>query len=205
MRILRTIPVALALIAGPAALHAQAPTHRIEVVPQAGYAMFGDFWKGPVGTSIGNRNGALYGVQVGLNLTPALALTGNVAYSDGQLEAGLPVIGGAAFGSSETLYYDAGLQLRLPVATGNVTPFLQAGAGGVRNTIATGLVDLVSTSPAFHVGGGLDIALSPGLGLRFQARDYISKFDAQEAIFVDLVDGATGHTLAFTAGLRLSF
>lgn len=203
MRLRRALLAILVPILAPAALDAQAPGARFDLVPHAGYAVFGDLWKGPLGTRIGSRNGALYGVQVGLRLTPVLGITGSVAYADGDLEAGLPILGGAAFGTSETLYYDAGLELRLPVGSGT-TPFLQAGAGGVRHDIASGIVDLTSSSPAFHVGGGLDMALTPALGLRLQVRDYISKFDAREAIFLD-VDGATDHTLALTAGLRLSF
>lgn len=198
------LPILGLLVLLPAAAEAQSAATRLEIVPQAGYAVFGDLWKGPVGTSIGARNGALYGVQVGLQLAPVLALTGNVAYANSDLEAGLPILGGAAFGSTETLYYDAGLQLRLPLAGSGASPFLQAGAGGVRHEISSGIIDLTSTSPAFHVGGGVDLALTPAVGLRLQVRDYIHEFDSRDAIALDLETG-TNHTIALTAGLRLAF
>lgn len=188
----------------PATLQAQSTEPRVQLVPQVGYAVHGDLWQGPVGTRIGGRNSALYGLQAGLHLTRGLAITGNVALSDSELEAGIPVIGGAAFGSLRNLYYDAGIELSLPLGSG-VSPFLQAGAGGVRHDIDTGIVDLTATSPAFHVGGGLDLPVGNALAIRLQVRDYISKFDAREAIYLDVTEGATGHTLAFTAGLRLRF
>lgn len=180
----------------------QRPT--VELIPQAGYALFGDLWKGPIGTSVRSRNGAFYGLQLGLNATPVVGIVGSVGYSRTDLEAGLPILGGAAFGSSETVYYDAGVQLRVPVAGRSISPFIQAGAGGVHHTLESGILDVESNSPALHLGAGLDMDLTPNVGLRLQLRDYISKFDAREAVYLD-VDGASSHTLAFTMGLRVGF
>jgi hypothetical protein len=176
----------------------------VELIPQAGYAMFGDLWSGPVGTSVRSANGAFYGLQAGLNITPVIGLTGSVGYARTDLEAGLPIIGGAAFGTSETVYYDAGVQLRVPLQGAAVSPFVQAGAGGVHHALSSGILDVTSNSPAFHVGGGLDLDLTRNVGLRLQLRDYIARFDAREAIALDVSDDPT-HTLAFTMGLRVGF
>jgi len=204
MRLRNGILLAAGLSALPMVVSAQNRAPRIELIPQVGYAVPGALWKGPFGTSIRSQNGALYGVQLGVNATPVFGLVGSVAFAQSDLEAGLPVIGGAAFGTTETIYYDAGLQLRLPIQGVGAVPFLQAGAGGVHHKLESSIVEVSSTNPAFHVGGGLDLNLSPAVGLRLQLRDYIGKFDAQEAIFLD-VDGATSHTLAFTVGLRVGF
>lgn len=197
MRLRLVLPV-LALTL-PATAAAQT---RFELVPQIGYARFGDLWKGPVGTSIRSADGALYGVLVGVQLAPAIALTGNVAYGRSDLEAGLPILGSAAFGTSETLYFDGGLEVRLPLAT--ATPFLQVGAGGVYQSLEAGGVGTDATSPAFHVGAGIDVPIGRSFALRLQGRDYISRFDAREAVLLD-VEPNTGHTLALTAGVALRF
>jgi hypothetical protein len=202
MRLRAGILVAFGLSAFPIAVNAQTGPPRIELIPQVGYAVPGALWKGPFGTSIRSQNGAFYGVQLGVNATPVIGLVGSVALAQSDLEAGLPVIGGAAFGKTETIYYDAGLQLRLPIQGVGAVPFLQAGAGGVHHKLKSSIVQVSATNPAFHVGGGLDLNLSPAVGVRLQVRDYIGRFDAQEAILLD-VDGATSHTLAFTIGLRV--
>jgi hypothetical protein len=202
MRLRVGILVATGLSALPVAAYAQNSAPRIELIPQVGYAVPGALWKGPFGTSIRSQNSAFYGVQLGVNLTPVIGLVGGVAFAQSDLEAGLPVIGGAAFGTTETIYYDAGLQLRMPIQGLSAVPFLQAGAGGVHHKLESSIVEVSATNPAFHVGGGLDLNLSPAVGVRLQVRDYIGRFDAQEAIFLD-VDGATSHTLAFTVGLRV--
>ena len=186
----------------PLAANAQTAQPLIELVPQVGYAMPGDLWKGPVGTSVRGRNGAFYGVQLAINPTSVIGLVGSVGMARSDLEAAIPVIGGAAFGRTETVFYDAGLQLRLPLDAAGVVPYLQAGAGGVRHTLESSGLEVSASNPAVHVGAGLDLNVSPGLGLRLQVRDYIGRFDAQEALLLD-VDGATSHTLAFTLGLRV--
>ncbi len=198
-RIRSILGAAAAVGLGPALVSAQS----VELVPQAGYAVFGDLWKGPLGTSVKGRNGPFYGVQVGINVSPAIAVVGNASFARTDLEAGLPFLGGTAFGTSEAVYFDGGLQLRLPMGSG-ASPFLQVGAGGVRHRLESGIVNVDATSPAFHVGGGVDLNLTRNLGMRMQVRDYISKFDAREAVLLD-VEGATGHTVALTIGLRAAF
>jgi hypothetical protein len=184
------------LAAGP--LHAQHA--RLDVVPHAGYMIFGDLWRGPFGTRLSVDDGPVYGVQVGLNLSRSIALTGAIVQARSDLRVGVPLLGGIGVGSSETVLYDGGLLLRLPYWP--VTPFAQAGFGGARSRLANGPIELTSTSPAWHVGGGIDVDLSRSIGLRLQARDYIGRFDFEDAMFVD-VRSRTAHNLALTAGLRI--
>src|SRR5512134_236113 len=87
------------------------------VTPYVGFLAAGSIAQGPFGFQIGNAGAPVYGVQLGLNLTPNIALVGNVGYSDSELEAGLPIIGGIGLADSKVLMYDGGLQLRLPAVT----------------------------------------------------------------------------------------
>jgi hypothetical protein len=102
------------------------------------------------------------------------------------------------------LVYDAALRLGLPLRTSSISPFLQAGAGEMRRTIEVGPVATRSTSFAYNVGGGVDVQVAPRVGLQLMAKDYIGKFDAQEAAAID-VETETSHNWALSAGVRLGF
>jgi opacity protein-like surface antigen len=130
---------------------------------------------------------------------------GNVAYASSDLEVGLPVVGGLSVGKSSALLYDAGLRLSVPLSAGGasgISPFVQAGAGAMRQEIEVAPVSTRSTNFAYNVGAGVDVPLGPRLGLQLMAKDYIGKFDAREATAVN-VDTKTTHNWALSAGVRL--
>ena len=204
---------ALAFAAPLAApLLAQAPAARpvAEVVPYAGYMIFGDLFKGPVGTSLSNSNSYVVGAQLGINVTPQVAIIGNVGYSSSDLEAGLPIIGGQDVGDSKMLFYDAGLQLSMPMRTGTsgvgLRPFVQAGVGAIRYDVSAGnILETDATNLAFNAGVGADVMFGPSFGLRLMAKDYIGKFDVEEATSFGTFEGETTHNFALTVGLKLQF
>jgi hypothetical protein len=139
-----------------------------------------------------------------LGLLPGLALVGNVGYAKSNLEVGAPVVGGLAVGESSALLYDAGLRLSLPLGgrAGAIAPFVQAGAGAMRQELRLDPVATHATNFAYNVGGGVDVALAPRLALQLMVKDYIGKFDAREATSIG-VDTRTTHNWALSAGLRL--
>jgi hypothetical protein len=178
-----------------------------ELTPYAGYMIGGTFLKGPLGTSISSAPAAMYGVQLGMKMSPNIALVGNVGYSASELEAGVPILGGVSLATSKMLLYDGGLQLDFPMTTASgfsLRPFVQAGAGAIRFDISRSVLETTSTSFAANAGLGADLAIGQSLGLRLMAKDYIGKFDFKEATSLD-VEGETAHNWALTAGLRLSF
>ena len=59
-------------------------------------------------------------------------------------------------------------------------------------------------SLAGNVGVGADVAIGRGVGFRVMAKDYIGKFDFQEATSFD-VSGGTTQSFSFSAGMRFSF
>jgi hypothetical protein len=145
----------------------------------------------------------MYGAEVQLGLVPGLALIGNVAYAKSDLEVGVPVVGGLSVGQSSALMYDAGLRLRLPLSgLVGISPFVQAGAGAMRQTLAVDPVATHATNFAYNVGGGVDLGLAPRLGLQLMVKDYIGKFDAKEATSID-INSRTTHNWAVSAGVRL--
>lgn len=185
----------------------QAVAPKLQLTPYAGYLRSGAIVSGPFGTALRNAGAPVYGGELSLALTPNLSVLGNVAYSQPGLEIGAPILGGLQVARSSVLLYDAGLRLRLPASPSGglpFSPFVQAGAGAMRQSFEVGPVATHSTGLAYNVGAGVDVDLSPRLGLQLMAKDYIGKFDAEEATFID-VDTRTTHNWAFSAGLRLGF
>lgn len=211
MRSTLLITGALAGLLGTATVSAQSTVlvrgTAFELTPYAGYMIFGDYFKGPLGTSIGNAPGALYGVQLGMKLAPNISLVGNLGYSSSDVRVGVPFLGGYSIARSSTLLYDGGLQLDLPLtmASGfSLKPFAQVGAGAMRYDISQSIVETQATNFAANVGVGADLALGRAIGLRLMAKDYFGKFDFKDATQLE-VTGETAHNWGLSAGIRLNF
>jgi len=206
------IVVAGLLTAIGSAASAQAPAPisggtAFELTPYAGYMIFGDYLKGPLGTSISNAPGPIYGVQLGMKIYPNVSLIGNLGYTSSDITAGVPFLGGYSIAHSSTLLYDGGLQLDLPLTTTSgisLKPFAQVGAGAMRYNIDASILQTNATNFAANVGLGADIGLGQSLGLRLMAKDYIGKFNFQGATQFD-VQGQTANNFALSAGLRFDF
>jgi len=210
MPMLQSIAI-LAVLSATA--HAQSRTRPLEsgrafnVTPYLGYMVFGDFVKGPLGTSIYSAPATMFGAQVGMHLSPNLSLIGNLATTSGDIKAGIPFVGGLAVAHSTMVLYDGGLQLDIPVTTvagASFSPFIQAGAGAIHYDISESIISTKSTNFAGNVGLGADVAIGKDFGIRLMAKDYIGKFDVKEAISLDY-SGQTANNFAFSAGVRVSF
>ena len=205
--------IAALTLVGAASAHAQSRATQLErgkafdFTPYGGYMVFGDYMKGPLGTSLSNAPAPVFGAQLGMRLAPNISLVGNVAAASSDIKAGIPILGGLSVAHSNILLYDAGLQLDIPVTTmggTSVSPFIQAGAGAIRYDIQESIMSSTATNFAGNVGLGADVALGNGFGVRVMAKDYIGKFDFKDATFIDY-SGETAHRIAFSAGLRMSF
>jgi hypothetical protein len=185
----------------------QEPLASIELAPYAGYMVSNSLVDGPLGTGIVSSGRPLYGIQLGVPLTSNISLIGNLAHARGDLEVGLPLVGGIPFGRSATWMMDAGVQLGMPIGSGraaSLTPFVQLGAGAMRQSLEVTGLSATATNFALNAGAGIDLAFSPSVGLRIMARDYIGKFDFKEATSFDL-DRGSAHNIGISAGLRLAF
>ncbi len=178
---------------------------RIEVTPYAGYMVFGDFVKGPLGTSISNAGGALLGAQLGVAITPNVALVGNAARASGDINIGIPFLDGISVGSSSAWMFDGALQLSLPLPERAIafTPFVQLGAGAMHHEVKIGL-STNATNFVGTVGAGADFGLTRSIGLRLMAKDYIGRFNVREATTLDY-EPKVAHNFGFSAGLKVAF
>ena len=177
------------------------------LTPYVGFLASSSIASGPFGTGIGNRGAPLYGAQLGINVHRNIAIVGNFGYSDTELVAGMPLIGGVNVADSKVMMYDGGLQVRFPTVTGRGTgfvPFVEGGVGAIRNEITSGLVNTTSTNVAFVAGGGLDMQLNRDLGIRLMAKDHISRFDFGEAIGFNAT-GNRSHNWVVGVGLNLGW
>ena len=197
-----------AMAALAAALPLQAQQVRepsVRLTPYVGYMSFGSLVSGPLGTSLTNGGGPAYGAQVSVPLTSAIGLYGNVAYSRPGLEVGLPIVGGMSVGDGSVLLYDGGIQLSMPARTAQqITPFIQAGVGGMKYSFDLSPIRLDATNLAYNIGAGADLPLGRNLGIRVLAKDYIGKFDASDVAGIDL-ETKTTHNWALSVGVTLGF
>jgi hypothetical protein len=198
----------IAALATPAAALAQAGSAvtlsrgAFAVVPYAGYLISESFIEGPLDTSLGAVSAPVFGVQASLPLASFASLVASVGYASGDLEVGVPLLGGIAIGDSNALLADAALELRAP--GGRIVPVFQLGGGALRRELTVAGVSADATD--FQVTGGIgaDIPIAPHLALRIFAKDHYGKSDfggvgAFRARTDDL------HNIALTAGLQLSF
>jgi hypothetical protein len=70
--------------------------------------------------------------------------------------------------------------------------------------IKNGLVNTRSSNIAYSAGVGLDVGVSKGFALRVQAKDWIGRFDTQEAVGFK-ANTNLAHNWALTAGIKLAF
>jgi hypothetical protein len=177
------------------------------VQPFAGYLMSQSFVEGPLNTRIGSVNAPLYGVQASLPLAPSASLVGTIGYSDGDLEVGLPIVGGLSVGNSNAWIFDASAELRLDSWQDQgrrFVPFAQLGGGAIRREVTVAGISANSTDFIVSGGVGADVPLTSNMAIRLMAKDYYGKVD-----FGDLgsFEAKTNdfHTLGLSAGLRIAF
>jgi hypothetical protein len=177
----------------------------VQLTPYAGYMSFGSLVEGPLGSDLSHGGEPAFGAQLNVPLTSALGLYGNLAYAEPGLEVGLPGVGGVSVGSGSVLLYDGGLQLAIPGRTpGQISPFIQAGVGGMRYSFDLGPVQLNAANLAVNIGAGVALPLSGNLGLRVLAKDYIGTFDPGDVAGISL-DRKTTHNWALSVGVTLGF
>jgi hypothetical protein len=209
MRISHRIFVAAASMALAASAGAQAPESGtvLHLSPYVGYMVFGNYLKGPLGSTLSNAPGVIYGTQVGMSLAPNLSLIGNIGYTTSDMKVGIPFLGGISVGHSSMLIYDAGLEYNFgSLKSGALpfSPFVQGGVGAIRYDINESILSTQATNFAANAGVGADVSLGRGVALRLLAKDYIGKFNFQDATGLG-ISGETAHNFAFSAGIRLDF
>lgn len=179
----------------------------LHLSPYAGVMVFGNYLDGPLGTSISNAPAALYGTQLGMSLAPGLELIGNIGYAASDMKVGIPILGGVSVGRSSMLIYDAGLEYNFGTSKYGampLSPFIQAGVGAIRYDINASIISTQATNLAGNVGVGADVRVGTGMAMRLLARDYIGKFNFQDATGLG-ISGNTSHNWALSAGVRFDF
>lgn len=204
---------ALGVLVSVAGAHAQSTSRSSDisisrgsfaVAPFAGYLLSQQFVDGPLSSSLNVQAGPVYGLQASLPLAPSASIIGTLGYSSGDLQAGIPIIGGISLGTTSTAVFDASVELRMEGRARSFIPLVQLGGGAIRREVTVAGVSASTTD--FEVSGGIgaDIPLGPNLALRVMAKDYYGKADF----------GSLGpltartedmHAVALTGGVRIAF
>lgn len=207
--ILLTSAAAALVFAGAA--EAQRPSSAISVsrgsfaiTPYAGYLVTQNFFEGPLNTTLGIQSSPVYGAQLSLPLAPTASIVGTIGYGSGDLEAGIPIVGGISVGQTNTLLLDASVELRLEREGARMVPVFQLGGGAVRREVT--ILGVSADATDFQVSGGIgvDMPLAPNIALRLMAKDHYGKADfgsvgGLQARTNDL------HAVALTGGVRIAF
>ncbi|HVF41048.1 MAG TPA: outer membrane beta-barrel protein [Gemmatimonadaceae bacterium] len=182
------------------------PAPSLSISPYGGYMVFGSLADGPLNTKLSSASAPVFGAQVNLPLGNVVSIVGNVAYSEPDLRIGVPIVGGIDVGKSSVWLYDAGFQLSAPTGVGerSIVPFVQVGAGAMKYNVQVAGMNRDATNMSFNAGVGADVPLGRNLGLRLVAKDYLGKFDFDEATTIDY-KAKTSHNVALSAGLKLAF
>lgn len=187
------------------AVPAAAQSGGASLTPYAGFLVTGDWYSGPLGTSLSATNAPLFGVQGAVPIASRVSLVGNLAYAAGDLRIGLPIVGGVNVGSAKTWMYDAGVEIGgLNGKTKGIAPYVQGGIGGMTNDISNRLLSTRSSNFAYTAGVGIDLGVANGFAIRVQAKDWIGKFNSADAVGFR-VDGNLTHNWALSAGVRVGF
>jgi hypothetical protein len=109
-----------------------------------------------------------------------------VAYAQPGLQLGAPILGGLSVGRSSVLLYDAALRVKVPL-TGAlpISPFVQAGAGAIRQSFDLAGISPHATNTAYNLGAGADVSLGSRLGLQLMAKDYIGRIYRSVTVFTN--------------------
>jgi hypothetical protein len=177
------------------------------IAPFAGYLVSESLMDGPLNTSLGGVSAPLYGAQASLPLAAGASLVGTIGYASGDLEVGVPLIGGMSVGDSQTWIVDAAVELRPDswAARGHrFVPILHFGGGALRRELSVAGFSARSTDLVVSVGLGADFPVAPNVAIRVMAKDHYGKADFGS---VGPVNGKTDdlHTFALSAGLRFAF
>ena len=72
------------------------------------------------------------------------------------------------------------------------------------NDIKNSLFDVRASNIAYTGGVGLDIGVAQSFALRVQAKDWVSRFNSEDAVGFR-AEGNLAHNWALTAGVKLTF
>ncbi|MGQ0815810.1 MAG: outer membrane beta-barrel protein [Gemmatimonadota bacterium] len=203
----------LALLATAGSAHAQAGRRSSDITisrgsfaiaPFGGYLLSQRFMDGPLGTSLDVVSSSVYGVQASLPLAPSASIIGSIGHGSGDLEAGLPIIGGISVGTTSTTLFDASVELRFERKAARFIPLVQLGGGAIRREVT--VAGMSASTTDFQVSGalGADFPLASNIALRVLAKDHYGKADFGS---IGSLDARTDdlHAVALTGGLRIAF
>lgn len=178
----------------------------ITIEPFAGYLVTPSYFNGPLNTTLGSSGAALYGAMLSLPLAPSASIVGTAGYSSGNLRAGIPLLGGYNFGTSNTWVFDASVELRADnmKKTGRFVPFAQLGGGAMRRTVGVAGFNAHTTDFTVSGGVGLNIPLSRNSDISLLAKDYYGKADFGSIGSLN-VRTKDINTIALTGGVRIGF
>jgi hypothetical protein len=155
----------------------------------------------------------LTGAQLGYRFTPNLALTGSFGWAPSADKTGAGrLVGGRPAGAQDVdlFQYDLAVEGRLPAAltlgagrAWHVSPFAALGAGA--RTFNYRDLDGADAQTQFTGLGALGVDVGPAdgrVGLRLEARDYVSAFKGLRG---ERADRTARNDLSFAAGLTVSF
>jgi OOP family OmpA-OmpF porin len=182
---------------------AQEPRPGFEIGPFGGLIAFDQDFRVPNAVEFrGLEDTYLVGGRIGYTFSRWIAVEGSVAFSSQTIDPSQQ----PGSTSIDVTYVTYGLEGLVPLATGNVIPFLAAGLGGLSFDVeAAGTVGESSNVLVGSFGGGLKLPLSPDVVVRVDARDALVRQGEREVLSLFEGGGSIRSNITLTAGLALRF
>lgn len=174
------------------------------IAPYGGYLVSQTFFEGPIGTELNVQSAPLFGVQASLPLAPGASLVGSIAHASGDLDIGVPILGGVAVGTGSTTLFDASVELRMGSERSRFLPVVQLGGGAIQRKVTVAGVDADATD--FQVSGalGADFPVTSNLSVRVMAKDHWGKADFGSVGPLSAKSDDL-HAVALMGGVRFTF
>jgi OOP family OmpA-OmpF porin len=182
---------------------AQEPRPGFEIAPYGGLIAFDQDFRVPNAVEFrGLEDAFLVGGRLGYTFSRWFAFEGVLGYSSQTIDPSTQP------GSTQmdVKYLSYGGEGLLPLASGNVIPFLAAGLGGLHFEVEADPAPGESSNVLVgSFGGGLKLPLSPDLLVRVDARDVLIRQGTREALSLFDGDGDLRHNVALSGGLSFRF
>jgi hypothetical protein len=184
---------------------------RVQLSAGGGLLTSGAYFTGPADLALDNNDAFAGVLQVIVPVHRSVSLVAGGAYAQPTWRlSGVPLLGSIGVDGASLWFADAGVRGHVPLGReggrGTIA-FAQLGVGLAHYSVSTALLGRPvrgnATNLALDLGAGLEVPLTPRLGLEVMAKDYIVSFRSVHDLESLGVEGRRAHTLVLALSAQI--